>query len=112
MLTTNEQGIVFPVMVVKVNGVKCRALLDTGASNSYISSKLMYVLNQRPIARKYRRIDMMMCTTTKKIDVYKVTIENLKSNFRMDIHAGRIDKESLLSTINPRYSDIIGNTHI
>ena len=45
LLTTNEQGIVYPVVVVKVNGVKCRALLDTGAGNSYISSKLIDVLN-------------------------------------------------------------------
>jgi len=65
LLTTNEQGIVYPVVLVKVNGVKCRALLDTGASNSYISSKLIEILNQRPIAREYRRIDMMMCTTTR-----------------------------------------------
>ena len=50
---------------------------------------------------------MVMCTTTKKIDIYKVTIENLKGDFRMDTHASRVDKESLLSTINARYSDII-----
>ena len=46
-----------------------------------------------------------MSTATKKIDVYKVTIENLKGDFRMDTHMSRIDKESFLSTI--RYSDII-----
>ena len=50
---------------------------------------------------------MMMCTTTKKIDVYKVTIESLKGDFRMDTHPIRVDKESLPSTINPRYSNII-----
>ena len=72
LLTTAEQGIVYPVVVVKVNGVKCRALLDTGAGNSYISSKLIDVLNQKPVAREFRRIDMMMCTTTKKIDVLVV----------------------------------------
>ena len=107
LLTTAEQGIVYPVVVVKVNGVKCRALLDTGAGNSYISSKLIDVLNQKPVAREFRRIDMMMCTTTKKIDVYKITIENLKGDFRMGAHVSRVDKESLLTTVNPRYSDII-----
>ena len=86
--------------------VKCRALLDTGAGNSYISSKLIESLDQRPIAREYRRIDMMMCTTTKKIDVYEVTIENLKGDFRMGTQVSRVDKERLLTTVNPRYPDI------
>ena len=50
---------------------------------------------------------MMMCTATKMIDVYKVTIENLKGDFKMGTQVSRVDKESLLSTVNARHSDII-----
>ena len=37
-----------PVVVFKVNGVKCRALLDNGATGSYISALLVDLLNVKP----------------------------------------------------------------
>ena len=30
---------VFPVVVVKINGLKCRGLIDSGAGSSYASAK-------------------------------------------------------------------------
>ena len=33
-----------PVVIIKVNGVKCRALLHTGAFGSYVSAFLMDLL--------------------------------------------------------------------
>ena len=38
MLMIREPSVIYPVVIVKVNGVKCRALLDTGAVSSYISA--------------------------------------------------------------------------
>ena len=29
---------IFPVVIVKVNGLKCRALTDSGAGSSYVSA--------------------------------------------------------------------------
>ena len=46
LLTTSESKAIYLVVIVKVNGITCRALLDTGAGSSYISSTL---------ARKLRR---------------------------------------------------------
>lgn len=44
VLTTDQSNeSVLPVIVIKVNGVKCRALIaliDTGSGSSYISAKL------------------------------------------------------------------------
>ena len=34
LLATGEQGVIYPIIIVRVNGVKCRALLDTGAGSS------------------------------------------------------------------------------
>ena len=31
MLVTTEANVTYPVVIIKVNGVKCRALLDTGS---------------------------------------------------------------------------------
>ena len=43
VLTASSAGnsiVTYPVVIVKVNGVKCHALLGTGAGNSYASSGL------------------------------------------------------------------------
>ena len=37
MLVTTEANVTYPVAIIKVNGVKCRALLDTGSGSSYMS---------------------------------------------------------------------------
>ena len=37
---------VFPVVVVKVNGVMCRALIDSGAGGPYAPAKLIKMINQ------------------------------------------------------------------
>ena len=40
--TNANKPVVYPVVTVDVNGVKCRALIDTEAGSSYTSSKLFY----------------------------------------------------------------------
>jgi hypothetical protein len=37
-----------PVVIVEVEGVKCRALLDTGAGSSYSSAALLDRIPKRP----------------------------------------------------------------
>ena len=49
LLTTPESEAIYPVVVVKVNGITCRALLETGAGSSYISSTLACELRRPPI---------------------------------------------------------------
>ena len=44
MTTTEESEGVFPVVVVEVNGIRCRALIDSGAGSSYVSAKLIELL--------------------------------------------------------------------
>ena len=74
---------VYPVVVVEVEGIRCRALLDTGAGSSYASATLIGKLNRKPDHREYKRIEMMMTSTSQKIEMYKVQISNIKGNFSM-----------------------------
>ena len=37
MIATGKGAVIYPVVVVKVDGVKCRALLESGAGSSCIS---------------------------------------------------------------------------
>ena len=48
-LTTNQTGEgLFPVVIIEVNGIKCRALIDSGAGSSYVSAKLIELLRLKP----------------------------------------------------------------
>ena len=40
-MMTTEGSVTYPLVVVKVNGIKCRALFNTGAGSSYASSTLI-----------------------------------------------------------------------
>ena len=41
LVATGDTTVTYPVVVVNVEGIKCRALLDTGAGSSYASSALL-----------------------------------------------------------------------
>ena len=60
MTTKTGSECVFPVVVVRVNGVKCRALIDSGAGSSYASAKLIDTLKLKPTESKTSRIDMLI----------------------------------------------------
>lgn len=75
LLAKGEQSVIYPIVIVRVIGVKCRALLDTGAGSSYISEKLVNLLGKRPILRQNRQKDMMLSTVGSKIEIYKVEIQ-------------------------------------
>ena len=54
LLTTPESEAISPVVVVKVNGISWRALLDTDAGSSYTSSSLARELKKPPIRTDYK----------------------------------------------------------
>ncbi|KAK2549428.1 hypothetical protein P5673_030102, partial [Acropora cervicornis] len=66
MLATGEGSVVYPVVVMEVEGIRCRALLDTGAGSSYASASLIERLNKQPDHKQYKRIEMMMTTMSQK----------------------------------------------
>ena len=54
IMMTTEGSVTYPVVVVKVNGIKCRALLDTGAGSAYASSTLIDRLDIDDSRKEYR----------------------------------------------------------
>ena len=69
-LTTNQVGEgSFPVLVVEVNGIKCRVLIDSGAGSSYVSAKLIDLLCVKPSAVRTKSIDMLMSTKVAAFEV-------------------------------------------
>ncbi|XP_068738114.1 uncharacterized protein [Montipora capricornis] len=60
LTAANKRDGIFPVVNVKVNGIECRALIDTGAGSSYASAKLIDLLKIKPIDVKIKQIDMLL----------------------------------------------------
>ena len=97
----NEQHVVYPVVVVHVNGVKCRALLDSGSGSSYALAVLLKTIGVKPISSEMRQIEMMLSTTTRRMDVYTVNVSSLNNTFEMDINVSKVEKPQLMTLKNP-----------
>ena len=52
LLTTNTSYVTYEVVMIEVESVECRALIDTRAESSYVSSKLISRLSKKPIRRE------------------------------------------------------------
>ena len=89
--------------MVKVNGIKGRVLLDTDAGSSYASALLINQLGILATRAKNRRIEMMVHTAVRKIQVYNLKKTNLEEDLEICANVGKVDKDVLLSLENPRY---------
>ena len=102
----NDEGI-FPVVTVRVGGVLCRALIDSGAGSSYISAKLIHHLKVKPIEVETKQIDMLMCKKQTRIETYQLTVESIDRQYEMAVKLMKVDKSELLTVDNPNYEGLI-----
>ena len=108
MLVTTETNVKYPVAIIKVNGVKCRALLDTGSGSSYISESFIDLLKINPFRKEYKTIETLTNSTTKKLNlIYNLKVENLDENFSSQTEINKLEKEVLITLPNPKYNEII-----
>ena len=98
LLTTNTSLVTYQVLVIEVEGVKCRALIDTGAGSSCASSKLINKIKKKPIRRETKRIETLMHSVVKKTEIYQ---------FEIGIEINKLKKEVLLKLSNPRNTKIL-----
>ena len=77
ILVTTETNVTYPVAIIKVNGVKFRALLDTGSSNLYMSEPFIDLLKIPPVRKEYKTIERLTNSVHKKLKIYNVKVENL-----------------------------------
>lgn len=102
----NNEGIM-PVLTVKVDGITCRALIDTGAGSSYASAKLLDLLKKKPSETKTRRVDMLISSKVTKLEVYDTVVESLDGNYQMPVKLTKVNKAELLSIENPKYGTLV-----
>lgn len=110
LLTTQPESsnkVIYPVVVVEVEGVQCRALLDTGAGRSYASAALLDLVKSRPRQSQVRTIEMMLGIQTKRVELFSLKVEILKKDFSLEVEVARVERPKLLEIDNPGYSEIL-----
>ena len=70
--TQDREKVCHPIVLVKVNGVTCRALLDTGTTVSYASGYLLDRLKLRPTRTHTRRIQTIVGVVTTRSEIFNV----------------------------------------
>ena len=92
---------------VDVNDQKFHALLDSGASQSYVSSTLIDLIGARVVRSATRRVATLLGVTATKLQEYDLCLRTVKGNFVLNTRVTRIDKRELLMLDNPRYAERI-----
>ena len=98
---------VYPMVTVDVNRVKCWALLHTGAGSSYASSTLLDCLHLRPIRQQFKRIEIMFGTSNKAIDIYGLQIRIVDGKFILEAEVHKVDRKELSALKNPKCTEIM-----
>ncbi len=109
MLVANgDSSVIYHVVVVEVNGICCRALLDTGAGSSYASAALLDRIKTRPVRKEVRRVKMMTQTTRQVIEVHdQVNVMSISRKFNLKTEVIKVNRGVLLNLDNSKYPDLI-----
>jgi hypothetical protein len=106
-LTANGVGEgVFPVVLLKVDGITTRALIDSGSNSSYVSAKVADMMSKKPSESMTRQVEMLMGTHTTRLDLYDADLSSIDGEFRMDAKLTKVNKTQLLTIPNPQYQRI------
>ena len=103
---TTEANETYPE-VIKVNGVQFRTPLDTGSGSSYISESFIDLLKINPVRKEYKTIETLTNSTTKKLKIYNLKVENLDENFSFQTELNKLEREVLITLPNPKYNKMI-----
>ena len=95
------------MVTVDMNGVKCRALMDTEAGSCFASSTLLDCLHLRPIRQQLSRIEVMFGTSKKVIDIYGLQIPSINGKFTLKAEVNKVDRKELLALENQKCKEIV-----
>ena len=112
-MTANHIGnsaVIHPAVVVKINGHKLRALLDSGAKHSYVSATTIDLVSASLKSTGLRQIMILTGITTRTLQVLGVVISSVPCDFELEVE---VNKKEWLILENPRYNQLIeGSSHL
>ena len=97
---------VFPMVLVKVDDITTRALVDSGSNSSYVSAIVADMMRKKPSKSTTRRVEMLMGTHTTKLELYDAELSSIDGEFKMDVKLTKVNKTQLLTIPNPQYEKI------
>ena len=100
LASSEESNVIYPAVVVLINGINCKALLDSGVGSSYIYSTISNLLRKLPVRKETKRIEMMMKSTARNIEICKATIESLSRTLTMKVELSKVERKTLLTLEN------------
>ena len=108
LTATGKSGrVVYPVVKVSVEGMLCRALLDTGAGSSYASAALLEKLPKRPRVKEVRQIEMMLGSTTREVELSAIKVGSIEGSEELSVDVTKVERRELMMIDNPHYQKII-----
>ena len=96
------RSVIYPVVVVKVGGIECRAVLDSSAS-----AKLLDLLGKQPTEIKPKKIEMLTAPATARKQIFKTTVSSRSGDYSLDVSLTKVNQGELLSLENLRYEQCI-----
>ena len=99
--------VVYPVVILEVTGIKCRALLDSGAGSSYASAALLERIGAKPHHSGLRKIEIMLGASSRLMEVYRIKLNSVKGNSEMKAEVTKVEKPHLMMLDNPRYKKLV-----
>ena len=109
LLTTTKNNDIYPVPIVKVNGVKCRALLDTSSGSFYASEGLLDYLEINPTRKEIKTIESLTNLATKKLKIYSIKMQDVNEKYSFNTELNKLEREVWLTLPNMKYSKILKN---
>ena len=105
--------VTYHVVVVEVEGVKCRVLLDVRAGSSYASAALLDRISTTKHTKEVRKIKRLLGTSTREVELATIEIDDVNGKFKMAVGVTKVDKGKLLFLDNPNYEETIAkNPHL
>ena len=98
-----------PVVVVEVEGIKCGALLDTGAGNWYASAALLDRISRGKRKKEVRKIQMLLGASTREVELATIEISDINKKFAMPVEVTKVNKGELLFVDNPNYREMVAS---
>ncbi len=75
---------VFPVVLLKVDGIITRALIDSKSNSSYVSARVTDMMSKKPSESMTRQVEMLMGTHTTRLDLYDAELSSIDGEFGME----------------------------
>ena len=108
-MTAAQNGdgpVVYPVVVVEVAGVKCRALLDSGVGSLYASAALLKKIGAKLHHSGMCKIEMLG-SVNRTMEVYQIKLQSINGDFEMEADMTKVEKPQRMMLENPRYKKLI-----